>query len=63
VHPLQVLDEPLPETAHDFRLDLIVAGTELIACRRSRRPPGILWDHLDAAKEEAIPILRGLRPT
>jgi 5-formyltetrahydrofolate cyclo-ligase len=24
VHPLQVLEEALPETAHDFRLDLIV---------------------------------------
>jgi 5-formyltetrahydrofolate cyclo-ligase len=24
VHPLQVVDEPLPETVHDFRVDLIV---------------------------------------
>jgi 5-formyltetrahydrofolate cyclo-ligase len=24
VHPLQVADEPLPETIHDFRVDLIV---------------------------------------
>jgi 5-formyltetrahydrofolate cyclo-ligase len=44
VHPLQVLDEALPETAHDFRADLIVAGGEAIPCRRSRRPPGILWE-------------------
>jgi hypothetical protein len=43
VHPLQVLDEALPETDHDFRLDLIVAGEEVIPCRRSRRPAGILW--------------------
>ena len=57
IHPLQVLEEPLPETGHDFRLDLIVAGEEVIACRRTRRPPGILWDHLDAAKVAAIPAL------
>jgi hypothetical protein len=46
VHPLQVLDEALPETAHDFRLDLIVAGEEVITCRHTQRPPGTLWDHL-----------------
>jgi 5-formyltetrahydrofolate cyclo-ligase len=40
VHPLQVLEEPLPETGHDFRLDVIVAGEEVIACRRTRRPGG-----------------------
>ena len=57
VHPLQVLDEELPETSHDFRLDLIVAGEEVITCRRRHRPPGILWDHLDAAKIAAIPAL------
>lgn len=55
VHPLQVLAEALPETDHDFRLDLIIAGEEVITCRRSRRPQGILWDHLDAAKIAAIP--------
>jgi 5-formyltetrahydrofolate cyclo-ligase len=57
VHPLQVLGEALPETGHDFRLDLIVAGEEVISCRRTRRPQGILWDHLDAAKVAAIPVL------
>jgi 5-formyltetrahydrofolate cyclo-ligase len=57
VHPLQVLAEALPETDHDFRLDLIIAGEEVISCRRSRRPQGILWDHLDAAKIAAIPVL------
>jgi 5-formyltetrahydrofolate cyclo-ligase len=57
VHPLQVLEEALPETDHDFRLDLIVAGEEVIGCRRTRRPQGILWDHLDAAKVAAIPAL------
>ncbi|HEY4728722.1 MAG TPA: 5-formyltetrahydrofolate cyclo-ligase, partial [Actinomycetes bacterium] len=57
VHPLQLLAEALPETAHDFRLDLIVAGEEVIGCPRTRRPQGILWDHLDPAKIAAIPVL------
>jgi 5-formyltetrahydrofolate cyclo-ligase len=62
VHPLQVLEEALPETEHDFRLDLIVAGEEVIACRRTRRPQGILWEHLDAAKIAAIPALATRAP-
>jgi hypothetical protein len=62
VHPLQVLEEPLPETDHDFRLDVIVAGEEVIACRRTRRPQGILWEHLDAAKVAAIPALAARAP-
>jgi 5-formyltetrahydrofolate cyclo-ligase len=62
VHPLQVLEEALPETEHDFRLDLIVAGEEVIACRRTRRPQGILWKHLDAAKIAAIPALATRAP-
>ena len=57
VHPLQLLDEALPETAHDFRLDLVVAGEEVIGCPHTRQPQGILWDHLDAAKIAAIPVL------
>ena len=62
VHPLQVLDQALPETAHDVRLDLIVAGEEVIACRRTRRPPGILWEHLDPAKIAAVPALADRAP-
>ena len=55
VHPLQVLKEALPETDHDFRLDLIVAGEEVIACRRSRRPLGIFWEHLDVPRSPPSP--------
>jgi 5-formyltetrahydrofolate cyclo-ligase len=57
VHPLQVLAEALPETTHDLRLDLIVAGEEVITCCHTQRRPGILWDHLDTAKVAAIPAL------
>jgi 5-formyltetrahydrofolate cyclo-ligase len=62
VHPLQLLTEALPETDHDFRLDLVVAGEEVIRCRRTRRPLGILWEHLDAAKIAAIPALAARAP-
>ena len=61
VHPLQVLDEDLPETDHDFRVDLVVTPEEVIRCPRSKRPDGILWDHLDQATIEAIPALKALR--
>jgi 5-formyltetrahydrofolate cyclo-ligase len=61
VHPLQVLDEDLPETRHDFRVDAVVTPDEVIRVRRARRPPGILWDHLDPGKVEEIPALAALR--
>ena len=57
VHPLQVLDEELPETEHDFRVDLIVTPLGMIRTGARRRPPGILWDHLAREKIEAIPVL------
>jgi 5-formyltetrahydrofolate cyclo-ligase len=58
VHDLQVVDEKLPETAHDFRVDLIVTPTRALRTRRRPRPSGLLWDHLDVEKRAAIPVLR-----
>jgi 5-formyltetrahydrofolate cyclo-ligase len=60
VHPLQVVDEPLPETIHDFRVDLIVTPDEAIWCAEPHRPPGILWEHLDQDKIAAVPALAAL---
>jgi 5-formyltetrahydrofolate cyclo-ligase len=61
VHPLQVLDEDLPETGHDFRVDLLVTADEVIrAPRRRRRPAGIIWAHLGEDKIEEIPVLSAL---
>jgi 5-formyltetrahydrofolate cyclo-ligase len=57
VHELQLVDEDLPETEHDFRVDVIVTPEAVVRTRRRRRPPGILWDHLDAEKRAAIPVL------
>ena len=62
VHPTQLLEEELPETEHDFRVDRIVLPDEVIETRAPKRPTGILWDHLDEAKIEAIPALAAERP-
>jgi 5-formyltetrahydrofolate cyclo-ligase len=58
VHPLQIVDGELPETAHDFRVDVIATPEDVLRPDRRQRPRGILWDHLDAEKIEAIPVLR-----
>ena len=57
VHPLQLLDEELPETEHDFRVDLVVTPKETLRTAARRRPPGILWSHLTPEKIAAIPVL------
>jgi 5-formyltetrahydrofolate cyclo-ligase len=59
VHRLQVLDERLPETAHDFRVDLVVTPDEVLRPigRARRRPRGILWEDLTPAKVAEIPAL------
>ena len=57
VHSLQVIDEPMPETEHDFSVDLIVTPDEVIACEPQRRPSGLYWNNLTPAKIAAIPVL------
>ena len=46
VHPLQVVNETLPEAAHDFRVDFVITPDEIIACDRRPRPNGLAWDQL-----------------
>jgi 5-formyltetrahydrofolate cyclo-ligase len=60
VHPLQIMEEDLPEAKHDFRVDLIVTPDEIIRPRRTRHPPGIVWSELDEAKIAEIPVLQRL---
>jgi 5-formyltetrahydrofolate cyclo-ligase len=60
VHPLQVLDEDLPETDHDFRVDLVVTPEEVIRSPRPRRPPGIIWEHLTPEKLAEVPPVAAL---
>lgn len=63
VHPLQVIDEDLPETDHDFRIDFIITPDEIISTHREGgRPPGIIKDHLTEQKISEIPILKEILP-
>jgi 5-formyltetrahydrofolate cyclo-ligase len=62
VHPLQILDEQLPETAHDFRVDIIVTPDDVIRTDARRRSPGVIWEHLDDDTIQAIPVLAARRP-
>jgi 5-formyltetrahydrofolate cyclo-ligase len=61
VHQLQVINEDIPETEHDFSVDLIVTPDDVIECPDRRRPGGIVWDDLTPEKIEAIPILAARR--
>ncbi|MBO0705373.1 MAG: 5-formyltetrahydrofolate cyclo-ligase [Candidatus Dormibacteraeota bacterium] len=62
VHALQILVGDLPETGHDFRLDVIVTPDAVLRCDEPRRPPGILWDDLDGEKIAAVPELTRRAP-
>jgi 5-formyltetrahydrofolate cyclo-ligase len=61
VHPLQLLEEELPETEHDFRVDVVVTPDDVVETRARKRPPGILWHHLEETKIAAVPVLARLR--
>ena len=50
VHPLQVIDAALPETEHDFSVNLIVTPDQVIECGPPRRPSGLYWEHLTEDK-------------
>ncbi|GAA3844094.1 5-formyltetrahydrofolate cyclo-ligase [Saccharothrix violaceirubra] len=63
VHDLQVVDDDLPETHHDFSVDLIVTPTTVIACPDPRRPHGLHWDDLPPDKIAAIPALNARHNT
>jgi 5-formyltetrahydrofolate cyclo-ligase len=61
VHDLQVVDDELPETDHDFSVDVIVTPTAVIRCPEPRRPRGLLWSDLPEEKIAAIPALAARR--
>jgi 5-formyltetrahydrofolate cyclo-ligase len=62
VHPLQVLDQELRMTDHDFSLDLIATPDEVIRPPAGRRwiPNGILAAHLTAEIRLGVPVLKDL---
>lgn len=57
VHALQIVDDELPETAHDFSVDVIVTPDAVIRCDPPRRPRGLIWADLSPEKIAAIPVL------
>jgi 5-formyltetrahydrofolate cyclo-ligase len=58
VHPLQIVDQDLPETDHDFRIDFIVTPDEIFSShRQGGRSKGIIRNHLTDPKISEIPIL------
>jgi 5-formyltetrahydrofolate cyclo-ligase len=59
VHPLQIVRGAVPETEHDFRVDLIVTPDLVLRAPRSRRQPrGIVARHLTDEIRENVPALR-----
>lgn len=62
VHPLQILDEKLPEAEHDFRVDLIITSDGVIECAPCQRPPGIIWEFLSPDAISVIPALATRKP-
>jgi 5-formyltetrahydrofolate cyclo-ligase len=63
VHELQVLNEAIPEAAHDFRVDVIATPERVIWCDQPRRPGGIDWRALRPEQIAAIPALGRMRNT
>jgi 5-formyltetrahydrofolate cyclo-ligase len=63
VHPLQILDEPIPMQEHDIPVDILITPDEVVETGHSlSRPEGIYWHLLSEEKISAIPILQQLRP-
>src|ERR687893_3286207 len=58
VHPIQILREDLLMTNHDIPVDLVATPRAVIDVEGDyRRPPGILWDHLQPPQIHEIPVL------
>ena len=64
VHPLQLWEEALPMTNHDFFLDLIAMPEELLRPQPARRhqPRGVIPEHLTAKIRRDVPVLADLEP-
>jgi len=59
VHALQMREQDLPVTDHDFLLDLIATPEEVLRPRRGKRrqPRGVIPEHLTAEIRREVPIL------
>jgi 5-formyltetrahydrofolate cyclo-ligase len=57
---LILVDNELPETDHDFRVDIVVTPDGVIRIG-ARRRPGVIWEHVDDETIPAIPVLTARR--
>ena len=58
IHPLQIVAEEIPMTAHDIPLSAIVTPAEVIEVGgQFPRPKGIYWKMLPQEKIDEIPVL------
>jgi 5-formyltetrahydrofolate cyclo-ligase len=57
VHALQVVENDIPETEHDFGVDYVVTPDEVIPCADRRRPSGLVRADLSPENIAAIPAL------
>jgi 5-formyltetrahydrofolate cyclo-ligase len=55
-------DLELPDTTHDFHVDIVVTPDDVLRTHARRRSPGVIWEHLDDDMIEAIPALAARRP-
>ena len=58
VRDLQVLDKDLPDTEHDFSVDVIITLPRSCRVARHEAHAACTWGHLDPAKISAIPALK-----
>jgi len=58
VHPHQVIDQPIPETEHDFSVDLIVTPGRSDRVRTSAAPDRSLLEHPDPGQDRRHPRAR-----
>jgi len=58
LHPIQILRENLLMTAHDIPVNIVATPRAVIEVDGAyKRPPGILWDHLQPPQIHEIPVL------
>ncbi len=62
VHEIQLLNDAIPEAAHDFRVDLIATPERVIWCDEPKRPQ-VDWKGLRPEQVAAIPALQRLNNT
>ena len=62
VHPLQILDQPIPMLEQDITIDILISPDEVVETSHLvSQPEGIYWHLLSEDKIAAIPILKQLR--